>query len=257
MDANGIAASALSQPYSVNHAKGSEACQLARRINEQLVDIVSKHPRRFGAMATLPALATTDGVLEEMAYALDTLKLDGFTTTTSIDDIYLGDTRYDPWFEEMKRCRVILLSTQSQPRHLVPSISASTCGFWSYVRHHPHAHQIETLEQVFGPGKGGARLSPTEIREGLATFYYDLTAATSPAQLFALQQMVPLSHLVMGFDNPFMPGWTFSPAIQDMQRWNGFSQTDLSSIAHQNAASLYPALGDRLPLAAAAEKLDA
>jgi hypothetical protein len=44
MDANGIAASALSLPDSVNPAKGPEACQLARRINEQLADIVSKHP---------------------------------------------------------------------------------------------------------------------------------------------------------------------------------------------------------------------
>jgi predicted TIM-barrel fold metal-dependent hydrolase len=76
--------------------------------------------------------------------------------------------------------------------------------------------RIETLEQLFGPGKGRARLSPAEIREGLATFYSDLTAATSPAQLFALQQMVPLSHLMMGFDNPFMPAWTLSPAMQDM-----------------------------------------
>jgi hypothetical protein len=41
-------------------------------------------------MATLPALATTNGVLEEMAYALDRLKLDGVATTTSIDDIYLA-----------------------------------------------------------------------------------------------------------------------------------------------------------------------
>jgi hypothetical protein len=65
-------------------------------------------PRRFRAMATLTALATTDGVLEEMAYALDTLKLDGVTTTTSIDDIYLGDTRYDPWFEEMNRRGITL-----------------------------------------------------------------------------------------------------------------------------------------------------
>src|SRR5258708_38383463 len=51
MDANGIAASVLSLPESANHAKGPEACQLARRINEQLADIVSKHPTRFGAMA--------------------------------------------------------------------------------------------------------------------------------------------------------------------------------------------------------------
>jgi hypothetical protein len=106
--------------------------------------------------------------------------------------------------------------------------------------------RIKTLETVFGAGKGRARLNAAEIGEGLASFYYDLTAATSPAQLFALQQMVPLSQLVMGFDNPFMPAWTLPPAIQDMQHWNGFSDTDVCSIAHRNAESLYPALAGRL-----------
>ena len=51
--------------------------------------------------------------------------------------------------------------------------------------------RIETLEKVFGPGKGRTHLRAEEIREGLASFYYDLTAATSPAQLFGLQRMEP------------------------------------------------------------------
>jgi predicted TIM-barrel fold metal-dependent hydrolase len=275
MDANGIAASVLSLPDSADHAKGPEACQLARRINEQLADIVSKHPTRFGAMATLPALAATDSLLEEMAYALDTLKLDGVATSTSIDDIYLGDTRYDPWFEEMNR-RGVTLFVHPVPARASRSVdlgidvsilefmfdttrmltnmifSGAKNRFSKIISTHgggtiPYLMtRIETLEKVFGPGKGRAHLSPAEIREGLASFYYDLTAATSPTQLFGLQQMVPLSHLLMGFDNPFMPGWTFPPAIQDMQRWKGFSDTDVSSIAHQNAESLYPALAGRL-----------
>jgi 6-methylsalicylate decarboxylase len=277
MDANGISASVLSLPDSVNHAKGPEACQLARRINEQLADIVARHPTRFGAMATLPALAATDGLLEEMAYALDTLKLDGVATTTSIDDIYLGDTRYDPWLEEMNR-RDVTLFVHPVPakasrsvdlgvdvsllefmfdttRMLINMVFSGAKKRFSKIKiistHGggtiPYLMtRIETLEQVFGPGKGRPRLSPAEIREGLASFYYDLTAATSPAQLFALQQMVPLSHLLMGFDNPFMPGWSFPPAIQDMEHWNGFSHTDVSSIAHRNAESLYPAIARRL-----------
>jgi hypothetical protein len=51
--------------------------------------------------------------------------------------------------------------------------------------------RIETLEKAFGPSKGRARLSLAEICEGLASFYYHLTAATSLAQLFALRHMVP------------------------------------------------------------------
>jgi len=283
MDANGIAASVLSLPDSASHAEGPEACQLARRINEQLADIVSKHPTRFGAMATLPALAATDGVLEEMAYALDALKLDGIATTTSTNDIYLGDTRYDPWLEEMNRRRVTLFvhpvpakasrsvdlgidvsilefmfDTTRMLTNMIFSgaknrfsnikiISTHGGGTIPYLMTH-----IETLEQVFGAGKDRAHLSPAEIGEGLASFYYDLTAATSPAQLFGLQQMVPLSRLVMGFDNPFMPEWTFPPAIQDMQRWDGFSETEVFAIAHKNAESLYPALADRLQQSKAA-----
>jgi predicted TIM-barrel fold metal-dependent hydrolase len=277
MDANGIVASVLSLPDSANHAKGPEACQLARRINEQLADIVSKHPTRFGAMATLPALAPTDSLLEEMAYALDTLKLDGVATSTSIDDIYLGDLRYDPWFEEMNRRAVTLFvhpvaarasrsvnlgidvsllefmfDTTRMLTNMIFTGSKSRFSKIKIISTHgggaiPYLiTRIETLERVFGPGKGRAPLSPAEIREGLASFYYDLTAATSPAQIFALQQMVPLSHLVMGFDNPFMPEWSFPPAIQNMQRWKGFSDIDVSSIAHRNAESLYPALAGRL-----------
>jgi len=277
MDANGIAASVLSLPDSADHAKGQDACRLARRINEQLADIVSKHPTRFGAVATLPALAETDSLLEEMAYALDVLKLDGVATSTSIDDIYLGDSRYDPWFEEMNRRGVTLFvhpvpakASHSVDLGIDPSllefmfdttrmltnmifngakkrfskiniISTHGGGTIPYLM-----TRIETLAKVFGPGKGRAHLRPGEIREGLASFYYDLTAATSATQLFGLQQMVPVSHLVMGFDNPFMPEWTFPPAIQDMQRWDGFSDTDVSSIAYRNAESLYPALAGRL-----------
>jgi hypothetical protein len=112
--------------------------------------------------------------------------------------------------------------------------------------------RIETLEKAFGPGKGRVHLGPEEIREGLASFYYDLTAATSPAQLFALHQMVPTTQLLMGFDNPFMPAWTLPPAIQDIQRWNGFSDKDVSSLARRNAEWLYPALAVRMQRSKAA-----
>src|SRR5467141_1380770 len=169
---------------SSSHAKGPEACQLARRINEQLADIASKHPTRFGAMATLPALATTDGLLEEMAYALDTLKLDGVATTTSIDDIYLGDTRYDPWFDEMNRRGVTLFVhpvAAKASRSVDLGIDVSLLEFMfdttrmltnmifsgakkrfskiKIISTHgggtiPYlTTRIETLEKVFGPGK--------------------------------------------------------------------------------------------------------
>ena len=107
MDANEIAVTILSVPGAANYAEDKEAVEISRRINEALAEIVAKHPKRFGAIATLPG-KTMDGSLSEMEYALDTLKLDGVSTLTSVEDIYLGDSRFDPWFEEMNRRKVTL-----------------------------------------------------------------------------------------------------------------------------------------------------
>jgi hypothetical protein len=60
------------------------------------------HPNRFGAVATLPGL-DADGAIAEIGYALDTLKTDGVTTTTSINDAYLGEPQFDPWLDELNR----------------------------------------------------------------------------------------------------------------------------------------------------------
>jgi|SRR6267378_3339131 len=49
-----------------------------RAINEALAEIMAKHPKSFGAIATLPG-KMIDGSLSEMEYALDTLKLDGLS----------------------------------------------------------------------------------------------------------------------------------------------------------------------------------
>ena len=107
MDEHGIAACVISVPDAANHAEGRKACQIARRINEFLAEIVVRHPSRFGVIATLPG-RNIDGTLAEMAYALDVLKMDGVATSTSINDVYLGEAIFDPWFEEMNRRAVSL-----------------------------------------------------------------------------------------------------------------------------------------------------
>ena len=102
MEEYDITACVLSAPAAANDATGQEARDIARRTNELLAEIVSNHPNRFGAVATLPAL-DADGAMAEISYALDTLKLDGVTTTTSINDVYLGEPQFDPWLEELDR----------------------------------------------------------------------------------------------------------------------------------------------------------
>jgi predicted TIM-barrel fold metal-dependent hydrolase len=276
MEENGITACVLSSPASANDATGQKARDIARRTNEVLAEIVSKHPKRFGAVATLPAL-DADGALAEITYALDILKLDGVTTTTSHNDTYLGEPQFDPWLEELNRRRATLFvhpTTTKAGKTLLIGLNDSILEFvfdttrmianmvvtgskkrFSQIKiistHGggtiPYlVSRIQTLEHTFGVGPGRLELSPEEVRQGIASFYYDLTAATSEAQLYAILKLVPVSQLLMGFDFPLMPKSSFAPAIADVGRYSAFSETDLRSISYANAFRLYPELAKRI-----------
>jgi predicted TIM-barrel fold metal-dependent hydrolase len=275
MDSNEIAVTILSVPGAANYAEDKEAVEISRRINDALAEIVTRHPKRFGAIATLPG-KTMDGSLSEMQYALDTLKLDGVSTLTSVEDTYLGDSRFDPWFEEMNRRKVTLFMHPiiarasltvdlgidpsmlefmfDTTRMLTNMVFTGAKRRFSDIRMiSTHAGgtipylvtRLQTLELTFGPGLDRTPLSAEEVKEGFASFHYDLTAGTSRAQLGAIRELVPASQLLMGLDSPYMPEWSFGPAIRDLEQWDGFTQDDLDRIAHKNACLLYPAVAAR------------
>ncbi len=275
MDEHEIDVCVLSCPDAANHAEGTEAVDIARRMNEALANFVSKHPRRLGAMASLPGL-TMDGTLKAMEYALDTLKLDGVCTATNINDVYLGDPRFDPWFEEMNRRKTTLFihptftrATRAIDLGLHPSllefvfnttrmivnmvvsgakqrysqirmISTHAGGTLPYL-----VTRLQILLQMFGGGSNHGKQSPEALKEGFASFFYDLTAGTSEAQLGAVLKLVPVSQLLMGYDIPYMPDWSIEPAKRALETFDGLTQDDLDHIASKNAANLYPSVAAR------------
>ncbi len=275
MDENGIATSILSVPHAAQHGNAEEAGDIARRINETIAGIITKHPKRFGGLATIPG-HLPDATLIEIRYALDTLHLDGVATSTNINDVYLGEPQFDPWFEELNRRGTTLfihpwmLSTAFQmnlglnfsvfefmfdtTRMLANMIISGAKKRFSGINMiSTHAggtmpfliERFQQLEVHFGAG-ARPTVSAEEIRHLLASFYYDLTAATTPVQLQGLLDLVPTSHLLMGVDIPFMPNWTIGAAIDAVENYNGFNAADLEKIAHGNAAQLFPQIAHRL-----------
>jgi len=233
-------------------------------------------PSRFGAVATL-AGPDVDGAMTEIVYALDIMKMDGVSTSTSISDVYLRQPQFDPWFEELNRRGATLFvhptftkASQTLLIGLNPSalefmfdttrmiankvatgakkrlsnikiISTHGGGTVPYL-----VNRIQTLEHAFGVGPGRPELSPEEVRDGIASFYHDLMAATSEAQLGAILKLVPALQLVMGLNFPLMPKSTFAPAIAGIGRYPTFNKADLPSLSHGNAGRLYPALKARI-----------
>ncbi len=275
MDENGIAASVLSIPHAAQHGNAAEASSIARRINDTIADIIAKHPTRFGGFATIPG-HIADATLLEMEYALDTLKLDGVATSTNINDVYLGEPAFDPWLEELHRRQATLfihpwtLSTASSmdlglnysvfefmfdtTRMLANMILSGAKKRFSNINMiSTHGggtmpfltQRFQHLEVHFGASKR-ATVSADEIRQVLGSFYYDLTAATTPTQLLGLLDLVPTSQLLMGVDIPFMPHSTIGAAIDAVEHYSGFTPADLQQIAHANALRLLPCLASRL-----------
>src|SRR5580698_2532325 len=103
MDEAGIdvAVTPISTP-GVHVGDDARARSLARRCNEFSARLIQAHPKRFGGFAALP-LPDVDGALDELAYALDDLRLDGVVLFSNARGIYLGDPRFTPLFDELQR----------------------------------------------------------------------------------------------------------------------------------------------------------
>jgi predicted TIM-barrel fold metal-dependent hydrolase len=272
MDEHGITASILSWPRATFFLRGKAARDLARSMNEALAKVVSAHPRRFGAFAVLP-LEDLDATMEEMAYALDVLGLDGVSCSTNIEGVYLGDARFDDWFTEMNRRAVTLFihpalpkgidqigtglnaailefmfdSTRMATNMVLSGAKKRFCNIRMICTHAGGtvpflASRIGILEPLFGAGLGRPVMTSKEVLEGLSTFYFDLTASTSEASLDALRHLVPASQLLAGYDFPMMPASTISPAMERLQRYPGFAEAERRMIRTENALGLFPRL---------------
>jgi predicted TIM-barrel fold metal-dependent hydrolase len=136
MDEHAIGASVLSLPGATSFLQGDDAKALARAMNEQFAEIIADHPHRFGAFAVLP-MDDIEALLEETAYALDVLKLDGVTSEASSDGKYLGHAYYDPWLEELNRRKTTLFVHPARPRDSRWRIWALTFRFWSLCSSRP------------------------------------------------------------------------------------------------------------------------
>ena len=83
------------------------ARQMARLCNEYATDMAQKHRARYGLFAAMP-MPDVDGTLAEIAYALDTLKADGIGLMTSYGDVWPGDKRFAPVYEELNRRKALV-----------------------------------------------------------------------------------------------------------------------------------------------------
>lgn len=128
-----------------------QAIALSRDMNEFAARMIGDHKGRFGSFATLP-LPDVDASLKEIEYAFDTLHADGVGLLTSYGDIWLGDKKLQPVFDELNRRNAIVYTHPTDPTccHSLGGANPVTLEWLVDT-----ARSLMSIISEGGPGLGG------------------------------------------------------------------------------------------------------
>jgi predicted TIM-barrel fold metal-dependent hydrolase len=269
MDRMNIATGMLSvSSPGVHFGNDAKARLLARSVNEFAARTMGDHRGRFGGFASLP-LPDVDGALEEIGYALDTLKLDGVVMLTNFNGVYLGDKRLDPVFDELNRRTAVVFIHPTSPicwqqsalgyprpmieftfdstRAVVNLIFSGTTTRCPKVRFIvPHAGgTLPFLARRIGMfARALAGGTPVAAEEHLRKLYYDLAGSPGSNALAPLLEMTERSHILYGSDYVHTPEAVVSAHLAELLSSKLLSADDFRAIARGNALALFPRLKD-------------
>jgi 6-methylsalicylate decarboxylase len=270
MDKTGIATGMLSvSSPGVHFGNDARARALARSVNEFAARTIGGHRGRFGGFASLP-LPDVDGALEEIAYSLDTLKLDGVVMLTNFNGVYLGDRRMDPVFDELNRRSAVVFihptspicwqqSALGYPRpmieftfdstravvNLIFSGTTTRCPKLRFIVPHAGgtlpflARRIGMFARGLAGGDGGA---PVSAEEQLRRLYYDLASSPGSNAIAPLLEMTERSHILYGSDYVHTPEAVVSAHLAELLSSKLLSPHDFRAIGRDNALALFPRL---------------
>jgi predicted TIM-barrel fold metal-dependent hydrolase len=264
MDRGGVAAATVSITNpGLWFGDIAQSRRLARDSNEFMAKIVQDRPARFGFFAATP-LPDVDGTLQEIAYALDTLKADGIGLFTSYRDIWLGNDAFTPVMEELNSRKAIVFihpTAAACCMNLIPDVAPGVIEYGTDTTRailgiltsgaavrYPDVRFIWSHAGGSAPFFAGrieaslprlkdhaTRLPHGAIHE-MKKFFYDVAGAANRGALVSLLEMVSTNQVLFGTDFPS----GFSRDIIDGLGTLGFDKADLAAINRGNALKLFP-----------------
>lgn len=248
------------------------AIAMARDMNEYGARMAADYKGRFALFAVLP-LPDIDASLREIEYAFDTLHAEGVGLLTSYGNMWLGDRRLQPVFDELNRRRAIVYShpTDAPCCHsLLPNTQPGTVewntdtsrAIYSMIAEGiqgdgtpPAAARYSNITFIwshgggtllglvgrFGVGAPGQLSSPPPNSRLalLRRFYYDTAGSANPVTMQGLKQLVGSSRIVFGSDFPYGGASPIVNIVQGLHT-SGLTATELRGIDRENALEFLP-----------------
>jgi predicted TIM-barrel fold metal-dependent hydrolase len=267
MDKAGVAVAMLSVTTpALNPIPEDAARKLARECNEYAARLRADHPGRFGNFAVIP-LRDVEGSLQEIAYAMDTLKADGIGLMTSYGDKWLGDSSFLPVMEELNRRKAIVSTHPTTANccvNLVKTLQpqmiewgTDTTRTIADVIFSGNAQKFRDIRWIFSHAGGtmpflidrfvrNPLLVPSAkatVPEGtlaeLRRFYYDTAQTSNKAAMSALSALIPVSQILFGTDFPYRTGIDH---VDGLREAGVFTDAEIMDIERGNALKLLPRL---------------
>jgi 6-methylsalicylate decarboxylase len=268
-----VAVTSISTP-GVHVGDDARARSLARRCNELAATMMQKRPERFGGFAALP-LPDVDGALDELAYALDVLKLDGVVLFSNSNGVYLGEMRFEPLFEELeRRGAVVFIHPTASPDPAAHQLglpdtlidfTADTTRAIAQMLYSNRFARTPSVKYIFSHAGGtipylagrfaivdemnvipGSEFRTTAAAT-LRRLHYDTTASFSPPVLNMLRDVVGLTQVLFGADYPYLRRDMAVRSADHMRRTTALSEAERQAVLHGNAQRLFPRLRREYP----------
>jgi predicted TIM-barrel fold metal-dependent hydrolase len=240
--------------------------RLARDCNEYAARLRADHRGRFGFFAALPML-DTDGALQEIAYAIDTLGADGIGLLTSYGDTWLGDPRFFPIMEELNRRRLVVythptaanccVNLQKNVPPVMIEFGTDTTRAIASVLFDGNVQRFRDIRWIFSHAGGTmpflverfvrhptlvpsvAPGFPDGVAAELRRFWYDTAQTANPAAMSALTKLVPVEQIVFGTDYPYR---TSLDHVRGLRSSGVFTPEQLQLIERDTALRMLPRL---------------
>lgn len=236
-----------------------------REMNEALSKICTFDPKFYGMLASLP-YNDPDAALNEIEFATDVLKVDGFSLPTNYKGIYLSDSRMDTILAELNRRSAVVLVHPTMPagdnlplfgrepsvceypfetsRAMMDLIYKVKIKSYSNIRWIvSHADgTIPYLAYRFSIAREWDAIiqSPDEVLSDIKSLYYDLALSTAPNVFSELKALVGESHIVFGTDYPMRYEKGIKNSIKQFFDYLGFDAVEKEAIANKTAQELFP-----------------
>jgi aminocarboxymuconate-semialdehyde decarboxylase len=264
MDAMGVDVQALSlSPYQLFHWAGVDlAVEAFRVINDDLAQVVNRHPDRFLALGAVP-LQDPPAAIEELRRCSTELGFRGIEMATHIEGEELSSPRFEPFWEVVEELGMLVFihpTGFTEPARFTDHYFFNTIGhpleeticagrliFDGVMERHPG------LEFVFSHGGGylpayagrfdHAYHARADVRHGLprppseylSRFYFDTMVFEADQLGFLIDRYGP-DHILLGTDYPYDMGETDPLGL--INKVSGLSPDDLDLIVGGNAARL-------------------